>query len=90
MNFSDASINKIVTNLPFGRQISFGEKTNEMNRQILYEITRVLVQQGIAVVLSENWDEIKQEAESMNLALIDTYPLSLKGLHPIIFVFQKF
>lgn len=87
--FADASIDKIVTNLPFGRQISFGSETNENNRDILIEISRVLKVQGKAVILSENWDEILQVAASLRLRLIKVFPLSLKGLHPSIYVFEK-
>jgi tRNA G10 N-methylase Trm11 len=52
--FADTSIDKIVTNLPFGRQISFGRETNEINRSILIEISRVMKIQGKVVILSEN------------------------------------
>ncbi|NOU92931.1 methyltransferase [Paenibacillus sp. LMG 31456] len=87
--FADASIDKVVTNLPFGRQISFGRETNEINRAILIEITRVMKIQGKAVILTENWDEILQVAASLYLRLIKAFPLSLKGLHPTIYVFEK-
>lgn len=87
--FADASIDKIVTNLPFGRQISFGRETNKINRAILIEISRVMKIQGKAVILSENWAEILQVAVSLHLRLIKAFPLSLKGLHPTIYVFEK-
>jgi 23S rRNA G2445 N2-methylase RlmL len=90
LDFADASIDKIVTNLPFGRQISFGRETNKMNQAILSEIDRVLKIQGKSVILTENWDDILQVAESLHLRLINTFPLSLKGLHPTIYVFEKF
>ncbi|SDD37659.1 23S rRNA G2445 N2-methylase RlmL [Paenibacillus sp. UNCCL117] len=86
---ADASIDKVVTNLPFGRQISFGRETNEINRAILTEITRVMKTQGKAVILTENWDEILQVAASLHLRLLKSFPLSLKGLHPTIYVFEK-
>jgi len=87
--FADASIDKVVTNLPFGRQISFGRETNENNRAIIIEITRVMKIQGKAVILAENWNEILQVAASLHLRLIKAFPLSLKGLHPTIYVFEK-
>jgi len=85
--FADASIDKVVTNLPFGRQISFGRETNEINRVIVSEISRVMKIQGKAVILTENWDEILQVAAS--LQLIRAFPLSFKGLRPTIYVFEK-
>jgi 23S rRNA G2445 N2-methylase RlmL len=88
--FADTSIDKIVTNLPFGRQISFGRETNEINRSILIEISRVMKIQGKVVILLENWAEILQVAASLHLRLIKAFPLSLKGLHPAIYVFKKF
>ncbi|RAV14188.1 methyltransferase [Paenibacillus contaminans] len=87
--FADASIDKVVTNLPFGRQISYGKETNEINRAILIEITRVMKIQGKAIILTENWDEILQVAASLHLRLINAFPLSLKGLHPTIYVFER-
>lgn len=87
--FVDASIDKVVTNLPFGRQISFGRETNEINRAILSEISRVMKIQGKAVILTENWDEILQIATLLQLRLIKAIPLSLKGLRPTIYVFEK-
>lgn len=89
LNLRDDSIHKVATNLPFGRQISFGSKTNEINQGILTEISRVLTHGGILVVLSENWDEILQVAESLDLLLLKSYILSFKGLHPTIYVFKK-
>ncbi|WP_166083249.1 methyltransferase [Erysipelothrix anatis] len=89
LNLEDDSIHKVATNLPFGRQISFGSETNEVNRGILTEISRVLTHGGTLVVLSESWDEILQVAESLDLLLLKSYPLSLKGLHPTIYVFKK-
>ncbi|MDT2797865.1 class I SAM-dependent methyltransferase [Enterococcus cecorum] len=87
--FTDDSISKIVTNLPFGRQISFGAKTEEVNLAILTEIYRVLANEGTAVVLSEGWSKIVQEAKALGFSLIESYNLSLKGLHPTIYVFRK-
>jgi tRNA (guanine6-N2)-methyltransferase len=89
LTFSNNSITKIVTNLPFGKQISFGTKTEEVNRAILSEIYRVLSYEGIAVVLSEGWSEILQWAKIQGFSLIESYNLSLKGLHPTIYVFKK-
>lgn len=31
MGFQNESISKVVTNLPFGKQISYGQETNEIN-----------------------------------------------------------
>jgi len=86
---ADASIDKVVTNLPFGRQISLGRATNEINRAILIEISRVLKIQGKAVILAENWNEIVRIAAPVQLRLTKAFPLSLKGLHPTIYVFEK-
>ncbi|WP_404457175.1 methyltransferase domain-containing protein [Oceanobacillus kapialis] len=89
LKIADTSISKIVTNLPFGRQISFGSETKEINQAILTEIYRVLTHQGTVVILSEGWSEILQIAEILGFSLIDNYNLSLKGLHPTIYVFKK-
>lgn len=43
----------------------------------------------MAVVLSEGWKEILNEAGSLGFEVINTYPISLKGLVPTIFVLKK-
>lgn len=89
LKITDDSITKIVTNLPFGRQISFGSETNKINQAILTEIYRVLTHQGTTVILSEGWSKILQTAETLGFSLIESYNLSLKGLRPTIYVFKK-
>lgn len=85
---SDGSISKVVTNLPFGRQIKTADSILDVNRAILRESARILAPGGLAVLLSEGWDRIVAEAESCGLRLQAAYPLSLKGLHPVLYVFQ--
>lgn len=89
LSFADTSIPKIVTNIPFGRQISFGSETNKINSEILTEIYRVLSYGGTAVILSEGWDNILPLANTLGFSLQKKYSLSLKGLHPTIYIFKK-
>nr|WP_175476098.1 methyltransferase domain-containing protein [Evansella caseinilytica] len=89
LDFANSSIDKVVTNLPFGRQITQEEEIDLINREIINEIARVLKEHGKAVILSEGWDEIVKVAQSSHLQILKSYPLSLKGLHPTIYVFEK-
>ncbi|WP_158256234.1 hypothetical protein [Staphylococcus shinii] len=76
-------------NIPFGRQISFGSETNKINSEILTEIYRVLSYEGTVVILSEGWNNIVSLANTLDFSLQKKYSLSLKGLHPTIYVFKK-
>ncbi|PKI13326.1 hypothetical protein CW743_06965 [Staphylococcus shinii] len=89
LTFANTSIPKVVTNIPFGRQISFGSETNKINSEILTEIYRVLSYEGTVVILSEGWNNIVSLANTLDFSLQKKYSLSLKGLHPTIYVFKK-
>ncbi|GAB2575472.1 methyltransferase domain-containing protein [Gracilibacillus alcaliphilus] len=86
--FSDSSVDKVVTNLPFGRQIA-AENLACFNYHIMKEIYRVLKPSGRAVLLSESVDQLFTEARRLGLSSLASYPVSLKGLHPTVFVFEK-
>ncbi|WP_052737927.1 EmtA family 23S rRNA (guanine(2470)) methyltransferase [Bacillus sp. SA1-12] len=87
--FSDGSVDKIVTNLPFGRQISPDEDLELFNHHMMNEICRVLKPTGRAVILSESVNQLFWEAKRLGLFCLESYSLSLKGVHPTLFVFEK-
>lgn len=88
LNFKDDSIPKVVTNLPFGKQISSQKAVEKTNQAIVEEIYRILMPQGKAVILSNGWD-LLQKAEAIGFTLERKFDLSLKGLHPTLYVFHK-
>lgn len=87
--FTNGCVDKIVTNLPFGKQISPDEDLELFNHHIMNEICRVLKPSGKAVILSESVDQLFWEAKRLGLFCLEYYPLSLKGLNPTLFVFEK-
>ncbi len=87
--FSNGCVDKIVTNLPFGRQISPDEDLDLFNHHIMNEICRVLKPNGRAVILSESVNQLFWEAKRLGLFCLESYSLSLKGVNPTLFVFEK-
>ncbi|MBT2217485.1 EmtA family 23S rRNA (guanine(2470)) methyltransferase [Virgibacillus dakarensis] len=87
--FSTSYVDKIVTNLPFGRQISPDEDLELFNHHIMNEVCRVLKPNGRAVILSESVNQLVWEAKRLDLFCLESYSLSLKGLNPTLFVFEK-
>ena len=83
-------VDKVVTNLPFGRQVSADEDIQLLNRNIMKEISRVMKRNGKAVILSERGHQLQTEAERLGLFCSKSYPLSLKGLHPTLYIFTKY
>lgn len=87
--FSNGYVDKIVTNLPFGRQISPDEGLELFNHHIMNEICRILKPSGRAVILSDSVNQLFWEAKRLGLFCLESYPLGLKGLNPTLFVFEK-
>ncbi|WP_067836550.1 EmtA family 23S rRNA (guanine(2470)) methyltransferase [Amphibacillus sediminis] len=87
--FATGYVNKIVTNLPFGRQISPDEDLELFNHHTMTEVGRVLKLGGRAVILSESANQLLWEAKRLGLFCLKSYSLSLKGVNPTLFVFEK-
>lgn len=86
----DSSVDKIVCNLPFGKQTG-----SQSENQILYglffnQATRILKPKGKAVLLTNEFDlmgELIKAAKAMRL--IDRVSFDLSGLRSCIYVLQK-
>ncbi|WP_052487992.1 methyltransferase domain-containing protein [Gordoniibacillus kamchatkensis] len=83
------SVHKIVTNLPFGRQIAADEPIPELYRGIVKEINRVLHNNGSALCLTDADAELQSAAERVQLSCTKVAALSLKGLHPTLYMLEK-
>ena len=59
----DASIHKVATNLPWGRQIGTPAEIGALYNQTLQEIDRVLKPDSIAVFLTSQWNAFKSALE---------------------------
>ncbi|MEE2754910.1 MAG: methyltransferase [Candidatus Latescibacterota bacterium] len=51
----DGSVNRVVTNPPWGRQVSAGQNVTEYYKQFLLETQRVLSPWGKAIILTSEW-----------------------------------
>ncbi|MBI3973118.1 MAG: RNA methyltransferase [Chloroflexi bacterium] len=79
---SSQTIDKVVTNLPFGRQVLNQAEIPAVYRAVSEEIARVLTPRGGAVVLTEQVTPLEIAARDAGLAVEPVATLSLKGLNP--------
>lgn len=80
-----ASVDCVVTNLPFGRQILTPDAVGGLYHDFLQELRRVLRPAGRAFMLTDQVDALETAGMATGLRLERLMPLSLKGLHPWIF-----
>ncbi|CAG7626521.1 methyltransferase domain-containing protein [Paenibacillus allorhizosphaerae] len=82
-------VDKIVTNLPFGKQIAANEDILELYLELFGEMKRVLKMDGSAICLTDAEAALQSAAERAELDCSKTMTLHLKGLHPALFVLRK-
>ena len=71
MPLEDASVTRVVTNPPWGRQISAGRNLPEYYKQSLKEIERVLSPWGRAVLLTSEWRAVQEGLKICKALKID-------------------
>lgn len=81
----DASVDAVVSNLPWGRQILLDEALSALYAEVCLEIERVLRPGGRAVLLTTSPELLQFSA----LELVETREISLFGQNPVISVFQR-
>jgi len=81
-------VDAIVTNLPFGRQISRRDDVPRLYRASVREMCRVLAPHGRIVALTDRTEAMHDAAAAAGLRTMGMHPLSLKGLHPTIVVMR--
>ena len=84
----EGSIDKIATNLPFGRQIAVDSNT-KLFKNILIELKRIIKKSGKIALLSIHSELIKKLAKNIDLKLIHEREISLYGLSPKILIFRR-
>lgn len=67
----DASVTRVVTNPPWGRQISTGQSVSGFYKASLKEIERVLAPWGRAVILTSEWKAIQGALKGTRALKID-------------------
>lgn len=84
----EGSIDKIATNLPFGRQITVDSNT-KLFKNILIELKRIIKKSGKIALLSIHSELLKKLAKNNDLKLIHEREISLYGLSPKILIFRR-
>ncbi|MBB6672421.1 methyltransferase domain-containing protein [Cohnella nanjingensis] len=83
------SADKMTANLPFGRQIAADMPLAELYGGMMSEMRRVLTPGGQAIVLTDADDALQEAAARTQLRVTKAATLSLKGLHPAIYLLAK-
>lgn len=83
------SVNKLVTNLPFGRQISEKVLIPQLYSDLLHEWHRILTKDGLMVCLTNASTELLAAAGRHYFSCREVGAISLKGLHPTLFLLRK-
>jgi 23S rRNA G2445 N2-methylase RlmL len=73
----DGSVNRVVTNPPWGRQVSAGQSVTGYYKQFLQETQRVLSPWGKAVILTSEWRAMREGLKTCNALKTDEH---IKGI----------
>jgi len=83
------SIDKIVTNMPFGKQAKLEQKRTFFNR-LLREMSRILKPRGKAVLLTTSYQQMRESIkETREFSIAQVRSISLYGLTPTILILKK-
>ena len=84
------SINKIVTNLPFGKQIGSAKQLARLYPNVFKEMERVLAANGRAIVLSSEFDLVKTAVRHYpHLNILTGYSVATLGQWGRIYIMQR-
>ena len=83
----DGSVERLVSNMPFGKRVGSHNKNQELYPLFAAELARVLSPQGLAVLLSEEKELLRQAIKATgSLRIVKEHMLTVGGLHPNVFV----
>lgn len=85
MKMKDRSVNKVVTNMPWGKQVEVGD-IDKLYRDFLNGLRRILAPGGIAVALTDRVESLESSCEMAGLTSSRLTVLSLHGLNPVVFM----
>ncbi|WP_124727023.1 methyltransferase domain-containing protein [Staphylospora marina] len=84
-----ASVDRVVTNLPFGRQILHDGEIRPLYLGFMKELKRILSPDGQAILMTDRTDDLEAAASKLSLSCETISQVSLKGLHPKVFRIRK-
>lgn len=88
--FASESINKIATNLPFGKQLGNPKLLAKLYPAVFQEIERVLAPGGKAVILSSEFELVKTAVRFCpNLTTLTGYSIAILGQWGRIYIIKK-
>ncbi len=76
------SVDKLVTNLPFGKQVLGEAEIGDLYVAFFAEARRVLARGGAGILLTDQEDALRRAVARAGLQAESLAALSLKGLHP--------
>ena len=83
-------MDKIATNLPFGKQIGSPQENRRLYRAVFAEIDRVLCSDGGAVVLSSEAELIKDTVRKLKgLQIVRGYSVTILGQRARVYVIGR-
>ncbi len=86
----DAAVGKLVTNLPFGKQIGSKSKLEALYGDLFSELARVVVPGGRLILLSSEYDLIKQQMRQQpHLEIMTGYSVATLGTWGRIYVVKR-
>ncbi len=85
-NIKKSSIDTVVTNLPWGKQIPF---TDNLYDDFLKELDRILKPNGKAIILTDQTEYLYNACCKNRFSFLIRAELSLHGLHPKIFELKR-
>jgi 23S rRNA G2445 N2-methylase RlmL len=88
--FADSSIDHIVSNLPWGKQVSTTSDLDETYAALVLEFARVLPIGGRCVLLTDRGDLLLPPVESSRCFHVrETNQISLYGSHPRVYIIDR-
>jgi 23S rRNA G2445 N2-methylase RlmL len=86
----DGSVNKVATNLPFGKQIGTRDELESLYATVLSELARVVKPNGRIVILSSEYELIKQQMRRQpDLEILTGYSVATLGVWGRIYVVRR-
>lgn len=87
--FKDRSVDRVVTNLPFGKQVGSHHLNRTLYPAVLSELARVLTPDGRAVLLTEDKRLLHQAIQRSALKLVRQRLLKYNGATPTAYVLTR-